>query len=415
MRASILAISTIFAVHVSAQTTDNHAGERLKSSVVVIHDDDQRKLGSGAWVNTDGLILTAKHILELPMTGQSAPRYLLSVYVQKREDTKLWRARLLATHPHMDLAILQSVETSDEPIVPLLIDKPPEPSNSTWYAIGHPYGFGEEAQKFYVATGNWAEVDRKEGRIVLESPTDNGMSGGPLVVHNKLVGVLSHSDSTNSFAEPVTDGLEFFTLLGFQVEDSGLMAKVDHLGTLATRVRTYERILGAIQADLKWSCELFASWNFASPSGLPESVVLSLLNEKRLQMQPDIHARVSLELGVSVNAPERSEELAADGLRFVGSKSTTATFDGILHQLRVGFREKGLDVQGGSIEYLDAKLTISDVLGEEYLGTEIDAYSVCCRFSDLGGLGKQGDSRFVIKETLEAKRCPLPSNQTTEP
>ena len=91
------------------------AQQDYSASVVEIYDLNKSLLGAGTVVSFSGLILTARHVLELPKTSTLR----LAVSVSFKDNMTLLRAELVTAHPYLDLAILKIVGAEVSAWIPL--------------------------------------------------------------------------------------------------------------------------------------------------------------------------------------------------------------------------------------------------------------------------------------------------------
>jgi serine protease DegQ len=136
-------------------------------------------LGSGVVVDADGTVLTNNHVVE----GADEVAAAFS-------DGKTARARVIATDPDTDLALLKVERKSLTPIT--FADSDQVQVGDLVLAIGNPFGVGQT-----VTHGIVSAVGRKslginplENFIQTDAPINPGNSGGALVdSHGRLVGV----------------------------------------------------------------------------------------------------------------------------------------------------------------------------------------------------------------------------------
>ncbi len=163
--------------------------------------DDIRVIGSGFFAGTDGVVLTAFHVVE----GQR------EVYVINHEN-ELFRAVVRAASARDDIAVLQ-VEAPERsfPALPLAGSPSPEIAEPV-ISIGNPFGF-----TFTVTSGIVSALDRSirdgvEGLIQTDAPINPGSSGGPLLnMAGEVIGV------NHAIISPSEDGRQAFIGLGFAV------------------------------------------------------------------------------------------------------------------------------------------------------------------------------------------------------
>lgn len=139
----------------------------------------QNTLGSGVIVDTQGHILTNKHVVN------GADKIFVLLY-----DGRGASAELIGTDPENDLAVLK-IET--ENLTPITI------GNSTKMrvgdvvlAIGNPFGVGQSVSQGIVsATGRWnLGINSAENFIQTDAAINPGNSGGALIdAYGNLIGI----------------------------------------------------------------------------------------------------------------------------------------------------------------------------------------------------------------------------------
>lgn len=374
-----VAATLVFAQATLAQTE----ADVLKRHVVAIYDEDGRLLGSGASVSATGLILTAKHILEQRVAG-STPSYRMSVQVRAQRDTERRAARLVATHPHMDIAILDAPEGALIP--PLLVSAPENLNKGNWYAIGHPIGRTNERLNptlFFTMSGAWSQVEQRGGLYVMPGPPfDTGMSGGPVILDDRIVGVVSFAAQKGHVA-PISVALDYFSLLGFSTSDSGLFERSDHVGRLAAKIDTYEKILMDIQADRRWVCALDATWPENAAGGMPQTLGLTLRSERKLPSQPDINAqlRMSVSAKVATAGQPPTEFIGLDGgTTYITASNPVAGFTTIGQALDYAIGQN-VDRSTAQLGALDFLIAVSGISGDFIRTSGMPGYAICCTFN----------------------------------
>lgn len=383
-----------------AQDNDSPRAEELKRHVVAIYDQDGKLLGAGASVSATGLVITAKHILEQRISGSRGRNYHMTVDIRARRDTETRSARLVATHPHMDIAILNAPEGNL--IQPLLLGSPEPGTNPDWYAIGHPRGINASTQKYFeTQSGDWSSVEVKGGLFVLPQGFDTGMSGGPLIMGDRIVGVVSHA-ADKTYIAPVSEALAFFDLLGFPTSETGFMNQEDHIGQLAGKVQRYERILSDIQIDRRWTCQLETAWD-DGPARLPSLLRLKVENDKRLASQPDMNARLEMSFSAGVSTPGNTTHSVngeAD-VEWASDQNSDIAFDNILDNLNYRLRKMLLPVATTQLRHLDIRIRVSHISGPGFIKQDPGEYVVCCRLPRHRPNGTPGD----FDAPVEARIC----------
>lgn len=394
----------------ASATPDVSPAERLKQHVVAIYDENNRLLGSGAVVSTQGLILTAKHILEFNVEGQDAPAYRLSVKVRTNKDTELRNAALVATHPHMDIALIHSPGGSRIP--PIFVGDVPKSASAKWFAIGHPRGINDVSAKLFDSkSGDWSSLQNDHGRIKLGIAVDTGMSGGPLIVENKIVGVVSHTQTTNAIIEPVKPALDHLRLLGFSANKQGLIIISDHVGRLAGKIEDYERILSEIQIDVQWMCQITGIWPATAKQTMPGEIELRIVNKKRLRSQPDMYARVEVNFQTYVQpngAASKVKLTKKNDYEWVKGKTNYAIFDKFDEELAAELATHHTNLVGKALAIgpIEIEAFISTISGKGYIRRDPRPYRVCCSIPSLKPSATPPGRKSVTRTVVEAQACP---------
>lgn len=180
-------------------------------------------LGSGVIVNPNGYILTNNHVV----AGASD----IEVFTQNK---KKFRAKLVGTDPHTDVAVLK-IEANGLPAL-TLADSSRLKVGDMVFAIGDPFGVGETATMGIVsATGRGlgGAIEHYEDFIQTDAAINPGNSGGALLdLHGDLVGINTAIVSGGSggnqgvgFAIPINMARNVFQ----QIVDHGKVIR-GHLG-----------------------------------------------------------------------------------------------------------------------------------------------------------------------------------------
>lgn len=121
--------------------------------VQILVGQDSQPHGSGFFVDKDGKILTAFHCVELYDSVQI-----------KTADSKVYKARVVATEPNLDLAHLQVIGAKNADFKPLkLRDKTSDlQAGDELNALGHPL----ELEPVYISPGSIAALPLPESRPI---------------------------------------------------------------------------------------------------------------------------------------------------------------------------------------------------------------------------------------------------------
>jgi serine protease Do len=165
--------------------------------------------GSGFFVSSDGFIVTNNHVV------QNAKTVTVTML-----DGKLLDAKVVATDPKTDLAVIKVDEKGDYPFVTFAAEKP---RIGDWVvAIGNPYGLGGTVTAGIISADGRDIGDGPYDRFLqIDAPINRGNSGGPTFnMQGQVVGVNTaiYSPSGGSVgigfaipaqtAENVVDALE---------------------------------------------------------------------------------------------------------------------------------------------------------------------------------------------------------------
>ncbi len=146
--------------------------QALNPAVVTIYNNGEA--GSGSIVSSDGLVLTASHVVR----GAR-----LSPITVRLANQQSYTARLVATDRFNDLALVQ-IQGQGFPTASLAETINVQPGQQV-YAIGSPYGKpGKMTQGFFTGTTSRGDLRTSPGLL---SP---GNSGGPLInLQGQVIGV----------------------------------------------------------------------------------------------------------------------------------------------------------------------------------------------------------------------------------
>jgi serine protease Do len=152
-----------------------------KSGVALIVQ--QRAIGSGVIVDSDGYIITNAHVVEgaqrvrviLPVPPGRSPLEITPVGKRVVLD-----AKIVGIHKDSDLAVLK-VEGRNLPTLPLGATRPVQPGELV-FAIGSPEGL-QSSVSMGVVSSVWRQPDPDKPMVYIQTdaPINPGNSGGPLV------------------------------------------------------------------------------------------------------------------------------------------------------------------------------------------------------------------------------------------
>ncbi len=155
-------------------------GDELNRRPAVPETEREHSLGSGVIINPDGYILTNNHVI----SGASD----IEVFTQ---DNKKFRAKLVGTDPHSDVAVLK-IDATHLPSL-TLGDSSKLKVGDVVFAIGDPFGVGETATMGIVSAKGRAfggAIEHYEDFIQTDAAINPGNSGGALLdLHGDLIGI----------------------------------------------------------------------------------------------------------------------------------------------------------------------------------------------------------------------------------
>ena len=193
-----------------ARRTRRVAYQTISPSLVTVTTRDPARpwsggadagLGSGVIVNAGGAVLTALHVVD----GAA------QIQVGFADGTTS-RARIAATQPDNDIAVL-AVDRLPEVVVPAVLAGPP-PVGDAVFAVGNPLGLQRSLTAGVVsATDRGIGTERGpelHGLIQFDAAVNPGNSGGPLLNRaGQVVGIVT------GLANPARQS--FFVGIGFAV------------------------------------------------------------------------------------------------------------------------------------------------------------------------------------------------------
>jgi len=177
-----------------ASVRDNVA--RTEGAVVMVQTPSG--LGSGFILTPDGYLITNDHVI------QGETRIAVVIFGKDErgvlKKTKVEDVKIVATNPHVDLALLKMEGVKDLPIA-YLGDSDGLTPGQTVYAIGNPHGLDRTVSEGIVSTLN--RVMDGQTHIQTTTPINPGNSGGPLFnLKGEVIGVVD-------LGGVMTEGLNF--------------------------------------------------------------------------------------------------------------------------------------------------------------------------------------------------------------
>lgn len=209
---------------IAATVSTEETIARIISSVVTVinqqtipasptRPDDGRVVGSGVIVDSRGFIATNHHVVDNPGT--------LNVILANGQTVV---ARLIATDPKQDLALLKVEAATDLPAISWGNSASVRPGQAV-YAIGSPLGDFPSSVSFGIVSGlgRALEINQHviDGLIQTDAAINRGSSGGPLVnAQGQVIGIntfiIRESEDRGvaegiAFAIPATTAQNLFT------------------------------------------------------------------------------------------------------------------------------------------------------------------------------------------------------------
>lgn len=173
---------------------------RVMPSVIIIHAEKKsltptasetsppnQSIGSGVLVSADGKVLTAAHVVA------GADRIAVDF-----SDGQVVAARVLASAPIADVALLQLEKTPENAIVAALGDSSLTEIGDQIFIIGAPYGAKQSLSVGWISarrsTDNAVENLTALETLQLDAAVYEGNSGGPVFnLKGEVVGIVSHA------------------------------------------------------------------------------------------------------------------------------------------------------------------------------------------------------------------------------
>ena len=317
------------------------------ASIVEIYNLDKKLLGTGTIVSFSGLVLTAKHVLELPKTSTLR----LTINVGIKNDTKLLDAELIAAHPYLDLAILKIVggEVSAWPAIPVILDKKDVNANETIQLIGHK----QSSEELHIE--RLAPIDNLDysGHIQIGRRVDRGTSGGPAIYDGKVLGVIVESDFLEkTIVTPIWAARDYLEIVGVEFLGEGFAREQSTTATLIRRVASYEAVFTDILLDLDWSARLKLD---DADNGDGDRVGdLWIGFARKLRAQPMMNARLLLAAGTTLGEGGNASQKIFILSKWIEPPARSVRFEQIHRELqRIA---PGADTS--KLDYLDLKIRV---------------------------------------------------------
>jgi serine protease Do len=247
----------------------------------------EHSLGSGVIVNSDGYIITNNHVID----GASD----VEVFTQ---DKKKFKAKVIGTDPHTDIAVLKINGTGFPSLT--LGDSSKLKVGDVVFAIGDPFGVGETATMGIVsATGRGlgGAIEHYEDFIQTDAAINPGNSGGALLnLHGDLIGINTAIITGNGgggnqgvgFAIPINMAKNVTE----QIVDHGKVIR----GHLGISIQNVDADMGKAFGLKQGGGALVASVTPGSPAakaGLERGDIISELNGQPVDEADDLSVHIA--------------------------------------------------------------------------------------------------------------------------
>ncbi len=194
----LLGVGLVLSTNAVAAQSMREIFRRVTTSVVVVHAQKKaltpsetpqpdQNMGSGVLISADGKVLTAAHVI------QTADRIEVEFAGGERVA-----ARILASAPFADVALLQLDKVPDKAVVAQLGDSSLAEAGDQIFVIGAPYGANHSLSVGWIsarrATENAMENLTSLETLQLDAAVYEGNSGGPVFnLKGEVVGIVSHA------------------------------------------------------------------------------------------------------------------------------------------------------------------------------------------------------------------------------
>ncbi len=281
------------------------ASPALDATVLVYGADGEPK-GTGVLVSPDGIVLTARHVVEdLRMTDAAGRSYYrLKTTLRRQSESQPVPARLIAVHNYLDVAVLQAEFPAK--VVSLRIAASPLKGSAPVVLTGHRLPSGNRLL-FNQTSGAVKDLDRS-GLIVVNVSVPNGYSGGPLVRNGELSGLIRSTDpmAQETFVIPVNAFAPGLAAMGIRVEAGEYARRTgevlqrveEEIEQLGTKLREVTAKMDRLQdfyiqsqTEVYWIARL--QIEKSAHASAPPELTLELSYEKVRPTQPDLIGSIS--------------------------------------------------------------------------------------------------------------------------
>src|SRR5690349_20372045 len=296
-------------------------GDQFDRQQAAPQTEREYSLGSGVILNPDGYVLTNNHVV----TGASD----IEVFTQNK---KKYRAKLIGTDPHTDIAVLK-IDATNLPSL-TLGDSSKLKVGDVVFAIGDPFSIGETATMGIVsATGRdlGGAIEHYEDFIQTDAAINPGNSGGALLdLHGDLVGINtaivtggSGGNQGVGFAIPINMARNVME----QIVDHGKVIR-GHLGVAVQSVDAdMAKAFGLSQGGGALVAEVTPG-SPAAKAGIERGDIILDLNGQPVNQPDDLSLNISelspgstVHLKISRNGATRTVDVTLDELTESAEKS----------------------------------------------------------------------------------------------
>lgn len=252
--------------------TSEEIGEKFGSCVVSIEarDGNSGSLGSGVIFTDDGYIITNDHVIRSNTSS-------IEVHLT---DKRVFEAKLIATDPRMDLAV---IKVEGDNLQAIKFGNSDElKRGSVVFAIGNPYGFEGSLTSGKISNLKQDTFEEMTSFKCLqtEAPVNPGNSGGALLnEYGELIGinVLSIKSGNNvGFAIPSNDVKKIVE----QLKDNNAVPYC-YLGVYATNEKTKKNTPFILVREVKPGSP-------ADKVGFQKGDIILRVGDKRVENVPEL-------------------------------------------------------------------------------------------------------------------------------
>jgi hypothetical protein len=273
------------------------AAQSPLNSTVLVYDPGGKAAGAGVIVSPQGIVLTARHVVEDPGVEQQQAsgwkHYHLRMEVQRYQHTDRNDARLIAVHPYLDIAVLQAEFDGNVPALRIASAGSLDSSRPVTLT-GHRLGVDNQ-ELFQQINGTISEADRN-GIIVVRPNVPAGYSGGSTVQSGALYGVVRSVNPVRveTYVLPVAAFAPALRGMGVTLTEGSFARRTDpvqmetvdaELEELTRKMHRMEEFYAQSQTQVSWIARLVVK---PGGAGNPPRLTLELTYEKYRDTQPDL-------------------------------------------------------------------------------------------------------------------------------